>query len=293
MAAANLLSLIPTAIPFLSATKIIIVDHDIFNLQIRINLNLMTIFSRHFSSIVFMVIVSFMTILSVVCPAIAQQSTGNKKELVILLHGLGRGKSIMMPMKEQMEISGFQVSVVDYRSIGRTPEEILRDVGQQIKDFRVDTTQTVHLVGHSLGGLIIRAYLDSVRVRALGRVVLIGSPSKGTPFVDHFRDAWWLKLVGPAASSLGTDEKSFPRTLHPPYYPVGIIAGISSMIDNEDFIPGEDDGIVPVESTKIERMTDFILLPVSHSSLPKNETVMRQTIEFLKNGRFLKEEIQK
>jgi pimeloyl-ACP methyl ester carboxylesterase len=224
---------------------------------------------------------------------LAQTGAAPKKELVILLHGLGRGKSIMAPMGERLVKAGFDVSIVDYSSIGRSPEEILTDAADQINSFRSDTNQTVHFVGHSLGGLLIRAYLDSVNIRTLGRVVLIGSPSKGTPFVDRFRDAWWLQLVGPAATSLGTDEKSFPRTLRPPYYPVGIIAGISTQINNDDFIPGEDDGIVPVESTKIEGMTDFVLVRVSHSSLPKNDSVIQHTIGFLRAGKFLKEDQEK
>jgi len=209
------------------------------------------------------------------------------KELVVLLHGLGRGKSMMVPLKEQLETSGYAVTIVDYRSIGRSPDEILKNVSEQISSFRTDTFRVVHFAGHSLGGLLIRAYLDSVKLPNLGRVVLIGSPSKGTPFVDHFRDAWWLKLVGQAAMSLGTDSSSLPRKLRAPYYPVGVIAGISTAFNNDDFIPGDDDGMVPVESTKIEGMTDFILLKVSHSALPKNETVMGQTIEFLKNGKFI------
>ncbi len=218
-----------------------------------------------------------------------QPDTTTKKEIVILLHGLGRGKSIMTPMREQLTIEGYDVRVVDYKSIGRTPDEILSDATAQINSFRNDSAQRVHFVGHSLGGLLIRAYLDSIRVPNLGKVILIGSPSKGTPFVDRFRDAWWLKLVGPIAVSLGTDEKSFPKMLREPYYPVGIIAGTTSTFDNEDFIPGDDDGIVPVESTKIEGMTDFILLNISHSSLPRHEMVAKQTSEFLKHGRFFKE----
>ena len=55
----------------------------------------------------------------------AQQNKTLKKELVILLHGLGRGKSIMAPMGERLEKAGFDVSIVDYSSIGKSPEEIL------------------------------------------------------------------------------------------------------------------------------------------------------------------------
>lgn len=209
-----------------------------------------------------------------------------QNELVILLHGLGRGKSIMTPLKERLETAGYTTAVADYKSIGRTPEEIIADVSRQITSFRSDSFTTIHFAGHSLGGLLIRAYLDSIRVPNLGRVVLIGSPSKGTPIVDYFRDSWILKLAGPAASSLGTDEKSFPRTLNAPYYPVGIIAGVSSTFNNDGFIPGEDDGIVPVESTKIEGMTDFISVQVSHSSMPRSEEVAKQVIEFLRTGNF-------
>lgn len=211
----------------------------------------------------------------------AQQS-----DVVVLLHGLGRGKSIMTPLKERLDTSGFFTRVVDYRSIGRSPEEIIKDVSDQLTAFRLDTFRTVHFAGHSLGGLLIRAYLDSVKLPNLGRVVLIGSPSKGTPFVDHFRDAWWMKIAGPAARSLGTDEKSFPRMLHAPFYPVGIIAGKYRTFNNDDFIPGEDDGVVPVESTKVEGMTDFILVEVSHSSLPRNAEVAEQVKEFLRKGKF-------
>lgn len=242
-------------------------------------------FSQQYVLFTIIIIVVFCSAVSALS---AQQNQTAKKELVILLHGLGRGKSIMVAMGERLEKAGFDVSIVDYSSIGRTPEEILKDVAQQINAFSKDTNQTVHFVGHSLGGLIIRAYLDSIKIKNLGKVILIGSPNQGTPFVDRFRDAWWLKLVGPAASSLGTDSKSFPRSLRPPYYPVGIIAGISKTINNDDFIPGEDDGIVPVESTKIEGMKDFILVEVSHSALPRNELVAEQTIEFLKNGAFKK-----
>ena len=219
----------------------------------------------------------------------AQQIASSNSDMVVLVHGLGRGKSIMYPLRAQLEQAGFLTALIDYRSINRSPEQILTDVMKQIDTIRIAPNQIIHFVGHSLGGLIIRAYLDSNHGNNLGKVILIGSPNKGTPFVDHFRDAWWLKLVGQAAMSLGTDSLSFPRKLRAPYYPVGVIAGISSAFNNDDFIPGEDDGMVPVESTKIEGMTDFILLKVSHSALPKNEEVMRQTIAFLKNGKFTPE----
>ncbi len=216
----------------------------------------------------------------------SQPSKSENKETVVLLHGLGRGKSILTKLDEWLQNAGFATAIVDYKSIGRSPREIMNDVAAQISAFRLDTHRTVHFAGHSLGGLMIRAYLDSIHLPNLGRVVLIGSPNKGTPFVDYFQDSWIMKLAGPAAAALGTGDRSFPKTLRPPYYPVGVIAGISTTFNNDDFIPGEDDGIVPVESTKIDGMTDFLLLQVSHSSLPRNELVGKQVVRFLRSGSF-------
>jgi len=148
--------------------------------------------------------------------------------------------------------------------------------------------QTVHFVGHSLGGLMIRAYLEDTKIKNLGRVVLIGTPNKGTTLIDNYQDSWLIDMVGPMAASLGTDKDSFPNSIADPYYPVGIIAGTSKGNDNEDILPGEDDGIVPLESTKIDGMTDFIKIESGHSMMRYNREVADQTIEFLQNGKFKK-----
>jgi hypothetical protein len=54
----------------------------------------------------------------------------------------------------------------------------------------------------------------------------------------------------------------------------------------DDHLPGPDDGLVSVRSTKIDGMTDFLLVDTSHSMLRYNETVANEAIHFLKKGRF-------
>jgi hypothetical protein len=56
-----------------------------------------------------------------------------------------------------------------------------------------------------------------------------------------------------------------------------------SMI-NSLIIPGEDDGKVSVESAKLQGMRDFVVLPVSHPFLMKDDEAIQQTI--LRNGNF-------
>jgi hypothetical protein len=106
--------------------------------------------------------------------------------------------------------------------------------------------------------------------------------------VDKYQDAWWMKMFGPMTLALSTGKESFPNSITDPYYPVGIIAGISEDKNNEDILPGQDDGLVPLESTKINGMTDFIIIESSHWMLRYDRDVASQTIEFLRHGRFKK-----
>ena len=51
-------------------------------------------------------------------------------------------------------------------------------------------------------------------------------------------------------------------------------------------LPGENDGTVSLASTKLTGMRDFIVLPVSHTFIMRNAEATRQTLEFLRAGRF-------
>jgi len=65
-----------------------------------------------------------------------------------------------------------------------------------------------------------------------------------------------------------------------------VIAGRTDR-DNEDELPGEDDGLVTVESTRLDGMADFILLDVTHWELRSNAAVADQAIAFLRTGSFI------
>ncbi|MEW8525614.1 MAG: alpha/beta hydrolase family protein [Candidatus Thiodiazotropha endolucinida] len=214
----------------------------------------------------------------------------SKKEVVVLLHGLGRSNIAMWRLAGRLEDAGFDVQRVGYSSISTTTEEVIADITKQIDDCCANEKRTVHFVGHSLGGLLIRAYLQENRLTQLGNTVLIGTPNKGTDIADQFKGNCLVELLVPMATALGTDEKSLPKTLDAPYYPVGVVAGIYDSGLNEEYLPGRDDGLVPVESTKLDGMRDFIEVESGHSMMRYSEEVAEQTIHFLKKGMFDKVE---
>ena len=193
----------------------------------------------------------------------------------------------MWLLASRIENAGFDVIRVGYDSLHASPDAILADVARQIDGCCSTLPAPVHLVGHSLGGLMIRAYLAQHPLPNLGRVVLIGTPNNGTPIVDRLGESWWLGLAGPTAGALGTGPDGFPASLPEPYYPVGVIAGIRDGGFAIDFIPGDDDGLVPVESTRLPGMTDFIVVESGHSFMRYSDDVARQTVAFLRGGEFL------
>ena len=208
------------------------------------------------------------------------------QETVVLLHGLGRSNLAMWRLADRLEDANYQVARVGYQSIGTTLTEVIADITWQINRCCLEAEHPVHFVGHSLGGLLIRAYLQNNQPKSLGNVVLIGTPNQGTNMANWLGSKDWVQFVMPMAQELGTEQNSFPNSLAPPHYPVGVIAGVADY-DNDDYLPGRDDGLVSVESTKIDGMRDFIEINTGHSMMRYNDEVAAQTIYFLKNGQFL------
>ncbi len=149
----------------------------------------------------------------------------------------------------------------------------------------------LHFVGHSLGGILIRAYLAEDSPDRVGRVVMLAPPNHGSELVDALGDSALFRwALGPSGQVLGTDRNSLPNRLPPPAVEVGVIAGTGSVNPIGSLvIPREDDGTVSVSSTRLEGMTDFLVVPSSHAFIMQSEKVAAQVVHFLRHGRFLHE----
>jgi PGAP1-like protein len=149
--------------------------------------------------------------------------------------------------------------------------------------------QDVHLIGHSMGGLVIRNYLHKYHdIANIKSVVTIATPHNQSICAHTMSKSLFRKVLGTAGDSgLTKPLKEWESNI-----PIGCIAGLSKSKMSANFFimfnPKEDDsdGTVYVEEALLNNATDKIILKGSHTGLLFKKEVATQCLYFLEHEKF-------
>lgn len=210
-------------------------------------------------------------------------------ECVVLLHGLGRTHHSMDKIEAILLERGYLVWSKSYNS-REAPVDWLavQTLNLGLAYCEQQRAMRVHLVSHSLGGLLIRVYLQDHSIANLGRIVMLAPPNHGSEVADVLKEnSLYEWAMGPAGQVLGTGPDGIASQLGPIAGEIGIIAGNTTSDPwFSPIIPGADDGKVSVESTRLNEMKDFLVVEAGHTFIMRNDLVIAQLLIFLSEGEF-------
>jgi pimeloyl-ACP methyl ester carboxylesterase len=202
---------------------------------------------------------------------------------VVTVHGLWMRGASMRVLRRQLEQHDFDFHDFSYPSVTGSLDANAAALTEFLERVPGDT---VHLVGHSLGGVLACAMLEACLPPRIGRIVCLGAPFKGSRSAARLsRWPGGPRLIG---KCLGDVQMRGGFTAWRAGVEVGSIAGRIPLGLGRLFgpFPEPNDGTVAVAETEIPGLADHIVLPVSHVALLWSTAVAAQTLHFLLHGRF-------
>jgi pimeloyl-ACP methyl ester carboxylesterase len=203
---------------------------------------------------------------------------------VVFVHGLWMSGMEAFALRQHvLSQQGWQWHNFHYSSIGQHQDDVVAALDETVRGL---DAERVHLVGHSLGGLVIHRSLLRAPLWPPGRVVFLGTPSLGSHAAERFRGLplgdWFLGHAAEALLDTTPRIWSGPREL-------GIIAGNEAYsLGNVLTRFGEEanDGTVSVAETRLPGATAHLMLPVGHTGMLFSIEVAEQVCAFLESGHF-------
>jgi pimeloyl-ACP methyl ester carboxylesterase len=191
--------------------------------------------------------------------------------------------AVMWPLGRRLRARGFVPYRFGYRSRHATVAEHAAALEAWLA-ARFTPGEPIALVGHSLGGMVLRALAGRDPAWfANARTVMLGTPNQGASgaaFVAQWREGrWWLGVAGRELATPAAAD--FPL----PPGPVGVVAGTRWRWLTRWFLEGPNDGLVRVAETVLPG-AEVRTFPVGHTGLLFNRGVAEATAHFLAEGRF-------
>jgi len=204
-------------------------------------------------------------------------------ESVIVAHGLWLPGPETKLLRHRLKTAGFRPHLFQFPTLRGTLTQNTQALARFVEQAAGDR---LHFVGYSLGGVVMLTLLSQSSPARLGRVVCLGSPLTGSRTASRLAGTRLGRSIVGKSLLEHTHRGGFTRW--DGKAELGIIAGTRSFGVGRfvDELPGANDGTVMVEETRLAGAAAHITLPVTHTQMLFDAAVARQTIHFLRHGRF-------
>ena len=197
----------------------------------------------------------------------------DSKSAVVLVHGLAAHRVVMSRLERHLKPRFSQVTNWGYSSLWSRIERHGAALAKLLSEMEASAdVEQVHLVTHSMGGIIARLALAEKMPTKLGRMVMLAPPNGGSHVARYLSPL--LGLICPPLVQLSDHCESFVACLPP-------LAGVHVGV-----VAAAADELVCEKSTHLPNEADHITLPGFHSSILWFEETARQVAYFLEQGRF-------
>ncbi|MDR1611983.1 MAG: alpha/beta hydrolase [Planctomycetota bacterium] len=209
------------------------------------------------------------------------------REHVVLLHAAVVGKWSLARFGKRLEKLGFAIHNPGYPNRRLNLPDCALHLLPEWERIAASTPDRIHLVGHSMGGLIARRLVHLHQPRNLGRMVTLGTPHRGSPLADRLHD-WkaFQWLFGPAGQDLVTGRELDWPAPWPPPCEIGLVAGSVPFGPGTLTLKRPNDGTVAEESSLPPGGTDRARVPATHTTIPYHPRTARLAAAFLRTGSF-------
>ena len=191
---------------------------------------------------------------------------------VLLVHGMGRTPISMWRLSRSLRRSGLRTEMFAYATAWQQVDQIVRRLQERLATLARDDYV---VVGHSLGGLLLRAAIAGLSrdIRAPRRIIMLGTPNHSPRLARRFERAWWYRLMnGDAGDLLAHEERlaSLPATT----VRCTVIAGTRGINGRWSPFGNEaNDGLVSVSETEMDGAEELITVPARHPFIMNDRRV--------------------
>lgn len=180
-----------------------------------------------------------------------QQQTEEKPLPVLLVHGYGEDAAVWKKWEDMLRKDGIQFFTVTFKDsddkCGSAKQHAI-ELEKMVQDIKEQSgAQKINIVGYSKGGLDARVFLDITDTKDVANLIMIGTPNAGSPVAET------NYACAPAVYDLRLGANATKAVINPNTKYYTIAGNWMPLTQGNLMIPGNDDGLVPVESVESQQ----------------------------------------